>query len=199
VFEKEPELARHQTGRKSGVIHAGVYYQPGSLKAQFCKEGAARTLEFCKAHEIAVEQCGKLIVTNDAGPFVGFQRRVAMNTEMRIRSGLRANSAGDGCAAGGQLDPWPSPRTTITRIALSGSRLVGGAGARHPLAQVSGSGRSGCAWQSLLTNLRINGITTAMQRKHCRLQTTKYRPWHRGVSCIANGSAGAAQSWGKRE
>jgi L-2-hydroxyglutarate oxidase len=62
VFEKESALARHQTGRNSGVIHAGIYYQPGSLKAQFCKEGAARTLEFCKAHQIAVEQCGKLIV-----------------------------------------------------------------------------------------------------------------------------------------
>lgn len=62
VLEKEDGLARHQTGRNSGVIHAGVYYQPGSLKAQFCKEGAEATIRFCKDHDIAFERCGKLVV-----------------------------------------------------------------------------------------------------------------------------------------
>ncbi len=48
------------------MIHAGVYYQPGSLKAQFCKEGADSTLQFCKQHNVEYEQCGKLLVaTND--------------------------------------------------------------------------------------------------------------------------------------
>ncbi|OQP86553.1 hydroxyglutarate oxidase [Rhizobium rhizosphaerae] len=62
VLEKEDQLASHQTGRNSGVIHAGVYYQPGSLKARFCKEGAEATLAFCRMHDIPFDQCGKMIV-----------------------------------------------------------------------------------------------------------------------------------------
>ena len=65
VLEKEPALARHQTGRNSGVIHAGVYYQPGSLKAQFCREGVEATTRFCRERGIAYEQCGKLLVATD--------------------------------------------------------------------------------------------------------------------------------------
>jgi L-2-hydroxyglutarate oxidase len=67
VLEKEPALARHQTGRNSGVIHAGVYYQPGSLKAQLCREGVEATTRFCCEHGIPYEQCGKLLVATDAG------------------------------------------------------------------------------------------------------------------------------------
>jgi (S)-2-hydroxyglutarate dehydrogenase len=62
LLEKEAGLARHQTGRNSGVIHAGVYYEPGSLKARLCREGAAATRAFCQQHGIAYEACGKLIV-----------------------------------------------------------------------------------------------------------------------------------------
>lgn len=65
VVEKEAEVARHQTGRNSGVIHAGVYYAPGSLKARFCREGAAATRAFCDEQGIAYENCGKLIVATD--------------------------------------------------------------------------------------------------------------------------------------
>lgn len=65
LLEKEPSLARHQTGRNSGVIHAGVYYQPGSLKADFCKRGAAATFAFCREHKLPVEQCGKILVATD--------------------------------------------------------------------------------------------------------------------------------------
>jgi L-2-hydroxyglutarate oxidase len=65
VLEKEPALARHQTGRNSGVIHAGVYYQPGSLKAQFCREGVGATTRFCREQGIAYEQCGKLLVATE--------------------------------------------------------------------------------------------------------------------------------------
>ena len=62
VLEKEPVLTAHQTGRNSGVIHAGVYYQPGSLKAEFCHKGVEATVAFCTKHQVAFEQVGKLIV-----------------------------------------------------------------------------------------------------------------------------------------
>jgi L-2-hydroxyglutarate oxidase len=65
VLEKEPELASHQTGRNSGVIHAGVYYAPGSLKARFCREGVTATINFCDERGIPYEQCGKLLVATD--------------------------------------------------------------------------------------------------------------------------------------
>ena len=65
LLEKEPSLAFHQTGHNSGVIHAGVYYAPGSLKADFCKRGAALTKEFCRDHSLAFDQCGKLLVATD--------------------------------------------------------------------------------------------------------------------------------------
>lgn len=65
LVEKENDFACHQTGHNSGVIHAGVYYQPGSLKAQFCKQGVEATIEFCKENDIRFEQCGKLIVATN--------------------------------------------------------------------------------------------------------------------------------------
>lgn len=65
VIEKEKEVAMHQTGHNSGVIHAGVYYAPGSLKAEFCKKGARQTKEFCRKYDIEFEECGKLIVATN--------------------------------------------------------------------------------------------------------------------------------------
>lgn len=66
LVEKEDAVACHQSGRNSGVIHAGVYYQPGSLKARFCRDGVAATIAFCKAYGVPFEQCGKLLVATDA-------------------------------------------------------------------------------------------------------------------------------------
>jgi L-2-hydroxyglutarate oxidase len=65
VVEKEPRVASHQTGHNSGVIHAGVYYRPGSLKARLCRAGSRSMVEFCQQHAIAVRICGKLIVATD--------------------------------------------------------------------------------------------------------------------------------------
>ncbi|GAK15521.1 LOW QUALITY PROTEIN: L-2-hydroxyglutarate oxidase [Vibrio sp. JCM 19053] len=65
LVEKESGFAQHQTGHNSGVIHAGVYYAPGSLKADFCKRGVERTISFCAEHDIPVENCGKLLVATN--------------------------------------------------------------------------------------------------------------------------------------
>ncbi|NTV99886.1 MAG: L-2-hydroxyglutarate oxidase [Oscillochloris sp.] len=62
ICEKESSWAAHQTGNNSGVIHAGVYYKPGSLKAKFARSGQRSMVEFCQEHDISYEVCGKLIV-----------------------------------------------------------------------------------------------------------------------------------------
>jgi L-2-hydroxyglutarate oxidase len=64
LLEKETDFAAHQTGHNSGVIHAGVYYAPGSLKARLCRAGNQQTKQFCAEHGIPIEECGKLIVAS---------------------------------------------------------------------------------------------------------------------------------------
>ena len=67
VLEREPGPAQHQTGHNSGVIHGGIYYVPGSLKARLCVQGARLMYEYCDARGISYERCGKLIVAIDPG------------------------------------------------------------------------------------------------------------------------------------
>ena len=64
VLEKENGVGKHQTGRNSGVIHSGIYYQPGSLKANNCRYGKKLLIQFCKENDIKYEMCGKLIVAS---------------------------------------------------------------------------------------------------------------------------------------
>lgn len=66
VLEKETRVASHQSGHNSGVIHSGVYYKPGSMKARLCVTGAAAMVEFCREHGIPHNVCGKVIVATDA-------------------------------------------------------------------------------------------------------------------------------------
>jgi L-2-hydroxyglutarate oxidase LhgO len=65
LLEKEATIASHQTGHNSGVIHSGIYYKPGSLKARTCVDGARRMKQFCDTHGIKWEACGKVIVATD--------------------------------------------------------------------------------------------------------------------------------------
>ncbi len=65
VLEKESRWAFHQTGNNSGVIHSGIYYKPGSFKAEFCRAGSRSIVEFCQEHGIAHEVCGKVIIATD--------------------------------------------------------------------------------------------------------------------------------------
>ena len=62
ILEAEPELASHQTGHNSGVIHSGLYYEPGSLKARNCVQGRELLYAFCEENDVPHERCGKLVV-----------------------------------------------------------------------------------------------------------------------------------------
>ena len=74
VLEKETEVAQHQTGHNSGVLHTGVYYKPGSLKAKNCQEGKRRMEEFCAENDIPYEICGKVIVATSAAELPALER-----------------------------------------------------------------------------------------------------------------------------
>ncbi|NJN26136.1 MAG: L-2-hydroxyglutarate oxidase [Cyclobacteriaceae bacterium] len=85
LLEKEDKLSAHQTGNNSGVIHSGIYYKPGSLKAVNCRKGYRMLLDFCDTHGIKYELCGKVIVATD-------QRQLAaLDTlyERGIQNGLQ--------------------------------------------------------------------------------------------------------------
>ena len=74
LLEKENEVSAHQTGNNSGVIHSGIYYKPGSAKAVNCIKGYHMLIDFCKAHNIPYELCGKLIVATDQGELPGLEK-----------------------------------------------------------------------------------------------------------------------------
>ena len=94
VVDKEPQVGAHQTGHNSGVVHAGIYYQPGSLKARLCVEGAAALFDYCERREIALERCGKVIVAlseRELGRLDELERRGRANGVPGLR---RVDAAG---------------------------------------------------------------------------------------------------------
>jgi L-2-hydroxyglutarate oxidase len=80
VLDKEPAIARHQTGHNSGVIHSGIYYKPGSLKAKNCVAGATRMVEFCREHSLPFEICGKVVVATDEAELAGLNELMRRGT-----------------------------------------------------------------------------------------------------------------------
>jgi (S)-2-hydroxyglutarate dehydrogenase len=88
ILEKESKIAAHQTGNNSGVIHSGIYYQPGSLKALNCINGYRQLLDFCDSHNIKYEICGKLIVATKEEELVQLDKLYNRGIENGL-SGLR--------------------------------------------------------------------------------------------------------------
>jgi L-2-hydroxyglutarate oxidase len=88
VLEREPRIASHQSGHNSGVIHAGIYYAPGSLKARLCVEGARELYRYCEERQIPHERCGKLIVathTSELARLDELERRGTLNGVLGLR------------------------------------------------------------------------------------------------------------------
>ena len=154
VLERETELATHQTGHNSGVIHAGVYYAPGSLKARLCVEGAREMYEYCEQRGIASERCGKVIVATDASELARLRRARAQGQGQR-----RARACGGSTPrASRSSSPTPAaspgctrPRTGIVDFAAvarayARGRARRGRRGRHRL---RGHGRSPLGTRSL--------------------------------------------------
>ncbi len=116
VLEKEDRLAAHQTGHNSGVVHAGIYYRPGTLKAELCTRGRHLLRDFCAEHAIAYDECGKLVVAIDPDELDRLDRLEETATANGV-PGLRRLTAAEipevePCAAG--LAALHSPATAIT-------------------------------------------------------------------------------------
>lgn len=88
LLEKEDQVAAHQTGHNSGVVHAGLYYEPGSLKATLCRRGVALLQEFVAEHDIAYDECGKVVValeSSEAGRLDALHERAVANGVPDVR------------------------------------------------------------------------------------------------------------------
>ena len=92
LLEKEAGPAKHQTGHNSGVIHAGVYYKPGSMKARFCREGSQATYKFCNDHGVRCRKTGKLLVATEQGELSGMKQLFERCRE----NGLQPRMLGEG-------------------------------------------------------------------------------------------------------
>ncbi len=133
IIDKEPQVAVHQTGHNSGVIHSGIYYAPGSLKARLCVSGARELHRYCEANGIPTERCGKVIVATGAAEVPRLQdlhhRGRANGVEgLELIGPERLRELEPGCAGVRAL--W-SPRTGIvdfSRVARSYAREVRDAG-----------------------------------------------------------------------
>jgi L-2-hydroxyglutarate oxidase len=118
VIEKEHAVARHQSGHNSGVIHAGIYYRPGSLKADFCRKGVAATLRFCRDNGVPYEQCGKLIVATNASEhermLALYERALQNGIEVELLDEAQLRAAEPNVAGAGAI---LSPTTGIVDYA----------------------------------------------------------------------------------
>jgi len=88
LLEKEGALGRHQTGHNSGVLHAGLYYKPGSLKAKLAVEGLRQMVDFCQRHKVAHEQCGKIVVATEPEELPRLEKLLERGTSNGLK-GLR--------------------------------------------------------------------------------------------------------------
>jgi len=158
VLEREATVAVHQTGHNSGVIHSGIYYEPGSLKARFCKAGERATKDFCREHGIDFAECGKLIVATSA---VEDERMGALEQ--------RASVNGIACRRVDRaelLDMEPNVTGTAA-LHLPGTGIVDYPAIARTLARLVGADRGEVRTGSGVVGIRENasGVTVSTERE----------------------------------
>ena len=134
LLEKEHRLAAHQTGHNSGVIHAGVYYRPGSLKARLCGAGNRSMVDFCTRHGVPVRVCGKLVVAADETELPRLRalhdRSVANGLDVRLLTGGEAAEYEPAVRCAGALHVASTGIVDFTAVCATLARLAERAGAR---------------------------------------------------------------------
>ena len=158
LFEKEDILADHQTGHNSGVLHSGLYYKPGSLKAKNCIEGRKELVEFAKEHGIAHDVCGKVVVATHESELANMERVYQTGLENKIE-GLKKISA----AEVKEIEPFVEsigglwvPCTGIIDFRAATQKMVELALAINPLSAVY----LGHEVQSITKNEKISTLQT---------------------------------------
>ncbi len=169
VLEKEKKVAGHQTGHNSGVIHSGIYYKPGSLKARLCVEGARRMMDFCDEHSIRYQRIGKVIVATHDSEIARlntlYERAIANRVPGVVRIGTERLHELEPHASG--LDALYSPNTAIVDYAQV-------AGVMRNLLRQRGV--------EIWTDTRVTGISHA--RPGVRIETTQGQvPAKRLINC----------------
>lgn len=126
VLEQEDRVAAHQTGHNSGVVHAGIYYRPGSLKAELCTRGRAMLRDYCTEHALPYDECGKLVVAVDPAELGRIDALEATARENGVPGLRRVDGSGiaeiEPHAAG--IVALHSPRTAITDYVAVAERLA---------------------------------------------------------------------------
>ena len=149
VFEREDRLAAHQTGHNSGVVHAGIYYRPGSLKAELCARGRALIRDYCAEHALPYEECGKLVVAVNRDELPRFEALEVTARANGVPGLRRVGGAGiaevEPAAAG--VAALHSPHTAITDYAAIARRIAAeieeSGGVVRLATRVTGIGRVG--------------------------------------------------------
>lgn len=141
ILEKEDQIGTHQTGHNSGVIHSGLYYRPGSFKAQFCVAGAEAMKRYCLEHQIPFEVCGKLVVATNHEELARMETLYQRGTANGVKGlekigpeGLRElepHAAGIGailCPPTGIVDYQMVAASYASEIRAAGGEVITGAG-----------------------------------------------------------------------
>jgi len=145
VLEREPHVGSGQTGRNSGVVHAGIYYAPGSLKARLCVEGARLMYDYCDERGVRYERCGKLIVARHAGELAGLDELDRRGRENGV-PGLRRL----GCEELREIEPHARG---VAALHSSQTGIVDFAAVAHALANELGEGGT-----SVVTSCGVRGV-----------------------------------------
>ena len=158
LLEKEPALARHQTGRNSGVVHAGLYYEPGSLKARLCRRGGELLRAFCREHGLPYDACGKVLVATSEDDLPRLERIVE-----RARANGVADATLVDAAELRALEPHTtglaalhSPATAIVDYSLICQALAGGMRERGAHIRTS-SGVRNVRWEAGRPTVELAG------------------------------------------
>ncbi|HEU5485066.1 MAG TPA: L-2-hydroxyglutarate oxidase [Microlunatus sp.] len=165
VLEKEPEIARHQTGRNSGVIHSGLYYTPGSLKARLGTAGATSIRDFALEHGIPVEICGKLVVATRSEQLPALEKLY----ERGRANGVPMRRVGQDEAR--ELEPYVS---CVAALRVESTGIVDYVGICRRLAELTtaAGGRLATSAEIVGVDARADGVTvttTAAEHRAERL------------------------------